>query len=711
MTRALPWLALSLILLGEAAMAQVRPSLNLYGVPGGIEMPSGEQMPDGFLSLDKSFVGPLRRTTITFQLTPRLSGSFRYLGYENWNDAFCPPDCTGVNKYETYYDRNFDVSYQLFTEGRLRPAVSIGLVDFAGTGINAAEYVAATKNFGRLKVTAGLGFGRLASLGSIGSLGTRPAIDFGKGGEPNWNTWFRGDMAPFAGLEYQFNDKWSAKVEYSSDAYTVEAVERGLFDRKSPLNFGVQYRPNKTFTLGAYHLYGDIVGVNISLAINPGQRPMGGVAGVGPLPVLQRPPRSDGQAWVTGWTEAPGVNETYVTALQTYLDLDTGLRVEGLEITGDRVQVRYVNTRYDAPSQAMGRIARALTHVMPASVEVFELVPVENGMAATKLVLYRSNLEKFEGTLGASDALLVRSHIREAGPQPEGMVALPEAYPRLRWSLTPDGKIRTFDPRSPLEFQFGYRLAARYEPAPGIVVSGAIVDGLTSGLSRNADDLEVSPLPHVRSESAEYMVETDPVMERLTAAYYTRLGPDLYGRATAGYLERMFGGVSTEVLYRPQGRRWALGAEANYVAQRDRNGRFGFSDYDYRVATGHVSGYLDLGGGYNLQLDVGRYLAGDAGASLTLMRDFANGWRIGAYATKTNVSAEEFGEGSFDKGIVFHIPINWFVGKPTRTDRRITLQPIERDGGARLRVEGRLYETLRDYDSERMTADWGRFWK
>ena len=185
----------------------------------------------------------------------------------------------------------------------------------------------------------------------------------------------------------------------------------------------------------------------------------------------------------------------------------------------------------------------------------------------------------------------------------------------------------------------------------------------------------------------------------------------IYGRVTAGYLERMFGGLSTEVLYRPENRRWALGAEVNYVKQRDSNGGLGFGEYNYGVLTGHVSGYYDFGNGFHVQVDVGRYLAGDVGATLAISREFENGWRIGAFATKTNVSAARFGEGSFDKGITLQIPFSWFTGQPSRAVRPVLIRPISRDGGARLDVTDRLYEVLRSYDETRLDAQWGRVLK
>lgn len=708
-------ICLARLLLGTAlcatgARADMLPSVNMIGNTGLIDMPSAEMQPDGFLTLGSAQMGPISRLSLTFQFTPRLTGTFRYNSIANWNDF--TTDRTGANQFDTYFDRNFDIAYQILTEGPNRPALSIGLLDLAGTGINAAEYIAATKTFGgRLKVTGGLGFGRLGSFNPLGTLGTRPANDVGKGGKPNAGSWFHGDVAAFGGIEYAINDKWTAKAEYSSDAYAEEAGRRGTFARSSPLNFGIEYHPTNAFQFGAYYMYGDQIGLSATLRLNPGQRPGGGVTGPAPFPILTRPmPKADPGAWATGWTEAEGVNAHYIAPLQNYLDRDLGLTVEAVEITGDRVQVRYRSTTYDAPAQAVGRIARALTYVMPASVEVFELVPMENGMAAAKVVVYRSNLEKLDGTLGAGDALLVRSHIEPPGAPPAGLTANPAAYPALTWSILPGVASRTFDPRDPTQIYLGLRAAVRVEPSPGFVLSGSVFQSLTDG-TRGPEVQAPSKLPHVRSSEADYKIASGPAIETLTAARYAQLGPALYGRVTVGYLERMFGGVSAEMLWRPEGRQWSLGVEANYVAQRDTDGAFGFGQWDYRVATGHVSGYFDLGKGYNVEVDVGRYLAGDAGATVTVTRDFANGWRVGGFATLTNASADDFGEGSFDKGVFLRIPTNWFTSRPSRSVRQLVLRPIQGDGGARVQVDGRLYETLRDYDAARITADWGRVWK
>jgi hypothetical protein len=153
----------------------------------------------------------------------------------------------------------------------------------------------------------------------------------------------------------------------------------------------------------------------------------------------------------------------------------------------------------------------------------------------------------------------------------------------------------------------------------------------------------------------------------------------------------------------------AVGIETNYAKQRDFDQRLGFQAYG--VATGHVSAYYDFGKGYQGQLDVGRYLAGDVGGTVTLSRKFQNGWKLGGYFTLTNVSAADFGEGSFDKGFTLTVPFNWLHGKPTKQVSTTIISPIQRDGGAKLNVPGRLYEQVRGAHQDDLSNDWARVWE
>ncbi len=678
------------------ALAEMSGSLNLNGATGVIDMPSGDAQKDATFSFSIGTVGPITRTTLSFQASERLSASFRFQTWRDW-DTIIPGD-------EQENDRSIDLRYQVLKEGKIAPAVTIGLQDFTGKGLFASEYIAATKTFGdKLKVTAGLGWGRLGSDGGIGSpFGSRPAVS--PTGTPNADQWFRGEAAPFAGVEYKINDNWTLKGEYSSDAYLLEDGERGLIERDSPFNFGVEYQKGQNLRFGAYSLYGSEFALAFHIILDPKSRVTGGVVGAAPMPVKARPSRAaDPEAYDGGWVTQADAGPILRDNLAKRLAAD-GIAIENLSYTATTVQIRIRNGRIDAGSQAIGRTARALSHVMPASVEVFEIVPVVNGIGASKITIRRSDLETLEYTADNATLLRERITVSDAGPVPAYSLGDEDLYPKFRWSLKPVVRLA-----EPMKGDAGLRLAATYDIAPGLVLSGAIYKQLAS--NRDGASASTSPLQHVRTDGARYNEFGDPALERLTFAWYARPAEDFYSRVTVGYLERMHAGISGEVLWKPVDSQLALGAELNYTKQRDTDGGLGFGEYGYDVVTGHLSAYYDFGNGYLGQLDVGRYLAGDVGATISVDRVFANGWRVGAFATVTDVSADEFGEDGFDKGIRFTIPFNWALGTDTRRGFGMTVRPGGGDGGARLDVDGRLYDSIREYHTDGLDPDWGRVWR
>jgi hypothetical protein len=684
-----------------------RPTLNFYGVTGLIDMPTGEDQPDGQFSATVSSFAGITRGTLTFQAFPFLSGSFRYSGIQDWD----------FDGFSTFYDRSFDVRLWLLREQSYLPSVVVGLQDFAGTGISAAEYVVATKHIlPNLKVTGGLGWGRFGSKGDIGSpFGSRPDGFSALGGKFETDRWFRGPMAFFGGVEWQPTDRLGLKVEYSSDDYDVEAGRQlrtgagEIFDRKSSWNFGAEYQVNDQTRLGAYYLYGSEVGLTLQFSTDPATRPRDvPQAGPGPLPVQPRPERAtDPDAWSTEWTEQPDAATILRGNVARSLMRD-GMTLQGMALSADRVRIRLGNNRYDAEAQAVGRAARILTRLMPASIEIFEIVPVVDGIPLSMVTFRRSDLEALEHAPDGAARLLARTKIGEALSLGAPQLAPGPETPRLNWTFLPYVRQSFFDPDNPLRLGFGLKGTARYELARGLFLSGSLAQQLAGDIDKVSRQAN-SRLPAVRTDEPRFNREGDPAIEELTAAYYTRPGENLYGRVTVGYLERMYGGVSGEVLWKPVESPLALGVEVNYVKKRDFDQLFDFRSYD--VVTGHVSAYYNFGKGYVGQVDVGRYLAKDYGTTLTLEREFANGWKFAAFATFTDVSAEEFGEGSFDKGIRIEIPISWITGRDTRQKIGTTLRPVLRDGGARLNVDGRLYDTVRDYDANGLDSQWGRVWR
>jgi hypothetical protein len=162
----------------------------------------------------------------------------------------------------------------------------------------------------------------------------------------------------------------------------------------------------------------------------------------------------------------------------------------------------------------------------------------------------------------------------------------------------------------------------------------------------------------------------------------------------------MFAGVGGEVLWRPEGQRWAVGGDLYEVQQRDFDRLFGLQSY--RALTGHVAlYYASPWYGFNFVVRAGQYLAKDRGLTFEISRRFSTGVEIGAFVTKTNVSSAQFGEGSFDKGIMLRIPIGWVAPIDTQTELGTVLRPVQRDGGQRLAGDAILYdETRRTSEAE-----------
>ena len=166
----------------------------------------------------------------------------------------------------------------------------------------------------------------------------------------------------------------------------------------------------------------------------------------------------------------------------------------------------------------------------------------------------------------------------------------------------------------------------------------------------------------------------------------------------------MFGGFGGEILYRPFEKKYSIGFSAHKVKQRAYNQLFKFKDYS--TTTGHIGFYYDLPYQVRSNLLVGKYLAGDKGVTLDLSRRFKSGFTLGVFATKTSLSAEEFGEGSFDKGFYISIPTSLFYTDYRTGIITFGLHPLTKDGGAVLVKHNELISIVGDQNRNSMIRDW-----
>jgi hypothetical protein len=260
---------------------------------------------------------------------------------------------------------------------------------------------------------------------------------------------------------------------------------------------------------------------------------------------------------------------------------------------------------------------------------------------------------------------------------------------------TINNRVLLFDPDSPLAYQFYLNLATHYNLPMGWRIKGAYAFDMYNTF----DELNrpsTSVLPHVRSDGLKYLKEDE---NRLSYLYFEKrdsFNSLLHYRLFAGVLEQMYSGVGGEILYQPFKSRLAFGLSGNWVQQRDYDDDF--ATLDYSTTTAHASVYWatpfhDI----DVAVHAGKYLAKDYGATFEVRRTFDNGWMIGLWATLTDVPFDTFGEGSFDKGMFFEVPIDNLFGTGKRSSFTSRIRPIQRDGGARLEgYSGKMWWDLRD---------------
>ncbi|RNF35364.1 YjbH domain-containing protein [Paracoccus methylarcula] len=693
-------------------------NMTTFGMPGGIDTPTAEALPDGTLGATLSYSEYARRHNVVFQAMPRLTAVLRYSRVEGIEDR--------RNNNDHLWDRSFDLRIQLLDEAGWRPAVAVGLQDFVGTGIYSGEYIVATKNITpTVRASAGIGWGRIAGE-------TRWPLERGdQGGKPNVDDWFTGSAKPFGSITWQVNDRLSLAAEYSSDNYKNE-VEGVGGDEPGNLNLAAYYRFGQGYEVGLYTLGGETFGAQFSFSLNPRKAPYPSGLEKAPAPVRPRPaPAADPEGWSGQWAQDPTAQPAIQQALSDALAKE-GQLLESMALSGNRAEVRIRNQRYIQQAEAVGRTARLMTRALPPSVETLVITSSADGIPTSSVTLRRSDVERLENTEASKVASAAA--LTDARPYPGDLVTTDGMFPRFRWHIGPYLDLGLFDPGEPLRYEVGAEARATYEIMPGLILAGTLrqrafgsMDQRGPSKGRDPDnpnkprehyppeEYEARPeletlngVPRVRSDTRMYRSD-GPTIPELTVAWYARPTDTVYTRVTAGLLERAYGGVSAEALWKPVNSPLAFGAEINRVRKRDFDDVFGFRDYE--VTTGHVSAYYEFAQGYTAQLDVGQYLAGDRGATITLTREFANGWRIGAFATKTDLSEDEFGEGSFDKGISISIPISWATGQPSRQRASSTLRALSRDGGSRVNVNGRLYDKVRDSHSVKLYEGWGRFWR
>ena len=659
-------------------------SANDWGVVGLLQTPTARMLPAGEARFNMSRVYPYERINVMMQPFDGLEAGFRYTTVSN--RLYGPAELSGSQPYK---DKSLDVKFSLLEEKAYLPQLAVGVIDVGGTGLFSSEYVVANKRFGNLDASLGMAWGYLGASGNVrnpltfvsSKFDTR-AADVGMGGVPGFKSFFRGPAALFGGVQYQSPwQNWVLKAEYDGNNYRNEPQANNR-KQAMPFNFGVVYRPSPS--------------LDVSMGVERGNTVMLGFTLHTSLSQMSAPKVSD--APTPKIVAIRPVAVANLTATAADISAMSGWGVQKLASQGNTLQVVLEGASGVHWNERIERIVAVLHRDAPANIDTFELLLTEQGVVLTERVVKRDAwmLQNTSYVVPSAKQVSIAPAAPRSTTQLKAVKTIWEPTPAsFGYAVVPSWQQNIGGPDGFLLFRAGVSVPMRWRITNNLSVSGAVSLNLVDNFD-NFKYTAPSDMPRVRTYLREYMTASRINIPNLQITHFGQLGNNNYYSAYAGYLESMYAGVGGEWLYRQWHSPYAFGVDINRVQQRNFNQHFGLdgagTQTGYQVTTGHATAYWDTGWqSTKVQLSAGRYLAGDMGATLDVGKTFSNGVSVGAWVTKTNVSVQRFGEGSFDKGLYLRIPFDVMTTSRGGNVANLVYSPLTRDGGARLNRDFPLY--------------------
>ncbi|RJX67160.1 YjbH domain-containing protein [Vibrio sinensis] len=681
-----------------------------FGGTGLMQTPTARMAEEGEFNVGMTVNEDYHHYMVSLQLMSWLETTIRYTRVP---DVLFNSDAnySGDN---IYTDKGIDFKIRLLEESYWVPETSIGVRDFGGTGLFDAEYLAATKRFGAFDFTLGLGWGYLGQSGNISNpfceisdkYCQRPNDYNGSGGSVDYQRWFKGPASLFGGVEYQTPyEPLRIKIEYDgndySDDFPVQHSNKKM-PQHTPWNVGVNYRVSDWGDIKLSYQRGDTLtaGFNIYTNFND-------------LRSIWR----DEPIAKTTQLRPSEVNWDQVS---NAIESNAGYVANDIHVTSNSITVTGEQTKYRNRNEALERTAAILNNSADENISTFRVIEETNGISLTETLIDR---EKY---IEASQNLRVGVSVNDAftTKQPTSYVEYKVASSRERWDygINPVLTQSIGAPEAFYLFALGINTDANLWLTDNIELGGSIYFNIVDNYDKfnyveNSPHVRNYSTPRVRTMFRAYVHDNPARLNHLQLTWFEQPTSNLYTQVYAGYLEMMFAGVGSEVLYRPLNSNWAVGVDANIVSQRDPDSWFGVYQDDYffydeqtcnkatpecqgyvlsKGTTGHLTGYYMPQWQWFedtlFKVSAGKFLGGDVGARVDFSKQFDSGVIVGAYATITDLTAEEYGEGSYNKGFYVSIPMDIMTIKPSTSRANISWEPITRDGGQMLRKQYQLFD-------------------
>lgn len=665
-------------------------SYSNYSTLGLIQNPNARFNPAGTVGFNWSSFDPYLQGSIVAYPFDWMEAAYQYTDV---NNAFYS-NSKEFSGSQTYKDKGFDAKFKLFSETRYIPQIALGIRDLAGSGTFGAEYIVASKFLKAdqflIDASFGLGWGGLSNNDFSNPLTKlsdrfkeRSEISDTQGGEFNIDRYFSGNMGIFGGMEiFLPNFKGlRVKIEYDGTNYKEEGFPFGRESSKfafepvkqsqSRFNYGVLFPVNKSLHLKAAFTKGNTFTFGFSFAGFWGPKD--------PLIKKKDEYREIKNKEIV--QQVTSDNDLYLYRAALIELKNNNIYLQNANRDNEILSVAYAQSKFSSFSRGTGRVARVLDSVSPKEISTFKLESVNAGMSMNEVIIDRESFTRVQGDnlykLARKDIAIQSSQFKKESYEynPEG------GFPATFWKISPVIRSQIGGPDG---FYFG-DISLGYNSETKFSRNIALITQAQVGILNNFGELKLasdSILPHVRSDIVQYLKSTrDYSIRRVQLNIFNNPFKNIYTKFSAGLLEEMFSGYGGEVLYRPFHKNYAIGAELWQVRQREYN--MLFEHLDYETLTGHVNFYYkEPRSQVLLTLRGGRFLAKDSGINFDFSRIFPSGLRMGAFFSLTDISEQEFGEGSFDKGFYFHIPMEIFFDKYSKGYTGFGLKPLTRDGAA-----------------------------
>ncbi len=611
-------------------------SLNNHGSLGLINMPSARFYNESSFGFTLYDGNPDQKFTMTSYPFDWLEASVFYTNIQG-------KPYPGY-EFQDYKDKGFNFKIRLLEESRYLPAIAIGINDLAGTGFYSSEYIVGSYGINNLDIHLGLGWGTLNGTNDFknpmsiihSSFSERPSEFEGRGGQFQPSRYFSDEnVSTLFGISYILNDKFLAKIERDT---TLTPGLVGFERPKQRFNFGIDFNINNNLTVGISSERGNGFSIRFSYKKDENDKPN----------YAYKPAEKE-------------IDDGKYDRLIKNLE-NNGVGVEKIIKKDNKLGIELTQFRH----QSLEIIEEILMSSKKDSEIEQEIIPNYKIANLKAIQNYDLNFEDESQTIYERRKITGWNSATKLNLRP--FIAAREGFLKASLVVENDNEYVFSD-----EFFFS--------------------SNLKYSIWDNFDDLVIPPVDtypeQVRSDVKDYLRNFDNgvIIGRAQFDYHLTLTKNHHTQFTAGILEEMFSGYGFEYLYFDNSKNYAAGFELFEVQKRDYELRLG--TLDYKALTGHLNFYYR---NYNLipfdaKISYGKYLAGDVGGTIQISRNFQNGIEFGVFATFTDVSTEQFGEGSFDKGIYFNVPV-------FRDLVSYTWRPLTKDPGAKLLRKHNLYDLL-----------------